>query len=325
MKKTTLVVIMLLTVLIIPTISGCAPAQQEKTFTVGIITPASSMEAVITGIKEGMLEYGYVEGENIIYLYNGPKAGDALAEEAAYMVENVDLLVGLATPGAVAAQKAVKDAAADIPVIYAPISDPVGLGLADRITLPGNNMTGIKSADFVPKELEWLLYIAPKTEKVFAPYNPNDGGAIYGYNLLVEAAQKLDVELITPTISSPEEIQAALDEIPDDIDAIFMLTDSLILSNIEVFVETSREKNLPLTSINYTQVEAGALMAYGPEFVSVGRQTARLIDQVLQGADPSTLPVEDARYFLYVNQKVANELGIIIPDEVLKAAEEIIR
>lgn len=322
MKKQISLSLLVVLMLFTSTLASCSPALEK--ITIGIITPASSMEAVIVGIKEGMTEYGYIEGENITYIYNGPKSGDALTQEANAMIEaNVDILIGLATPGALAAQKAAQGT--DIPVIYAPISDPIGAGLAERITVPGNNMTGVKSADFVPKELEWLLIIAPETEVIYAPYNPNDGGATYGYNLLSETAKILNIEVVSPEVSNSDDIRVALNDMPENIDAIFMLTDSLILSNIESFVAISLEKNLPLTSINYAQVQAGALIAYGPEFVSVGNQTARLIDQVLQGADAGTLPVEDAEYYLYVNQKVANDLGIRLPDEVLKAAEEIVR
>jgi len=322
MKKH-IILSLLIAILILPTLSACSSSTPES-FTIGIVTTASSMEAVIVGIKEGMTEYGYVEGENIVYLYNGPKTGDALTAELAALVDaDVDLLISLATPAALAAQKAV--AGTDIPVLYSPISDPVGIGLANSITSPGNNMTGIKSADFVPKELEWLVLIFPETDKVFAPYNPNDAGSVYGLNLLKEAADTLRIKLITPEIGSSEDISAVLDEMPDDVDAIFMLTDSLILSNIDAFVVAASENKLPLTSINKDQVEAGALLAYGPEFGSVGRQSAHFVDQIIKGANAGSLPVEDANYQLFVNQKVANQLGITIPDEVLKAAEDIIR
>ena len=72
-------------------------------------------------------------------------------------------------------------------------------------------------------------------------------------------------------------------------------------------------------------VKAGALIAYGPEFNSVGWQCSRLADQILDGVDPATLPSEDADYFLYLNQATSTSIGVEFPDEVLKAAEEIIR
>ncbi len=319
MKKA---IFLLLATLLTINLSACKPA--PKTVVIGIVAPASSMEAVIAGIKTGMAEYGYSEGDNIRYIYNGPKTGTALAEEAnALVAQDVDLLVGLATPGALAAQKAV--AGTNIPVVYAPISDPVGVGLANSITVPGNNMTGVKSADFVPKELEWLLFLVPEIKTVYAPYNPDDGGAVYGHNLLVEAAEKLQLTLIEPEIHSPEDITKALENIPPDVDAIFMETDSLVLSHIDDFIATSREKKLPLSTINLSRVEAGALLAYGPEFNAVGQQVARLIELVISGSDAGSLPVEDANYYLYLNQKTAKELGISIPQEALKAAEEIIR
>ena len=322
MRSYILLAIILISLVVLPTATACTP--QADHITIGIITPAASMEAVIVGFKAAMAENGYVDGENITYIYNGPKTGDALTEEAALLVaQQVDLILSLATPGAIAAQAAV--AGTDIPVVYAPISDPVGIGLANSITAPGNNMTGIKSADFVPKELEWLLYIAPHIKTVFAPYNPSDAGAVYGYNLLLDAAKKLNVDIISPKTSSPDEISEALDAMPEGVDAIFMLTDSQVLSSIDTFVAAADARNLPLTSINLAQTQAGALFAYGPDFGSVGQQAARLVDQILKGADAGSLPVEDAQYFLYLNQKVATDQGIIFPDEVLKAAEEIIR
>ena len=305
-------------------ITACTPA--EKTITVGIVTPAGSMEPVIQGFKDGMAERGYIEGENITYIYSGPLGADTAVLEAEvqrFVDEKVDLVLALATPGALAAKKIV--AGTDIPVVYAPISDPVGAGLAESILAPGNNMTGIKSGGFVAKELEWLMRVAPETQKIFAPYNPNDNGAVSGWQQLNETAQTFGVELVTPEVTTPDEIPNVLASMPADIDALFMLTDSMILSRVADFVAVSLEKQLPLTSINIAQVEAGALMSYGPEFVSVGVQAARLADQILKGTEAGVLPVEEAEYQLFLNQKSADAIGITFPDEAIIAAEEIIR
>jgi len=325
MKKISTVLI--LAVLIISSamsLVACAP--QQKTFTIGIVSPASSMEPVIQGFKDGMVERGYIEGETLNYIYNGPLGGDAATLEAevqSFVDEEVDLILALATPGAMAAKKVT--AGTNIPVIFAPISDPIGAGFAESMTQPGGNMTGIRSGTFVGKELEWLNRVVPDATKIFAPYNPNDSAAVYGYNQLADAAASLGLEIVAPGVTSPDDIPATLANMPDDIDALFMLTDSMILSRISDFVATATEKGLPLTSINISQVQAGAMMAYGPEFNSVGQQCSRLADQILKGGDPATTPVEDAEYFLYLNQKVANDIGVVFSDEVLKAAEDIVR
>lgn len=315
----------LITVIIALQISACV-SQGNKKITIGIISPAASMGPVIQGFKDGMTAKGYVEGENVTYIYNGPLGTDAATLEAevkSFVDAKVDLIYALATPGALAAKNAT--AGSNIHVIFAPISDPVGIGLVASMTVPGGNMTGVRSGTFVGKELEWLHRITPEATKIFAPYNPNDSAAIYGRDQLLESAKTFGIEVVAPEVATPEEVPTALANMPEDIDALFMLTDSMILSRIDDFVAIATEKKLPLTSINISQVQAGALMAYGPEFISVGQQCSRLADQVLKGADPATLPSEDAEYFLYLNQKVADSIGIVFPDEVLKAAKTIVR
>jgi putative ABC transport system substrate-binding protein len=229
----------------------------------------------------------------------------------------------LAIPGTAAAFKVT--AGTDIPVVYTPISDPVGAGFAESYTNPGGNMTGIRVGGFVPKNLEWLTVIAPDTKKVYAPYNPKDQAAVYGRDLLFETAAKFGIEVVSPEAASADDIPAMLAEMPEDVDAIFILTDSMILSRIDDFVLVSKERKIPVTSFSFGQVNAGAVMAFGPNFVATGSQAAGLADQILKGADAGSLPVEESEYFLYLNQAVANELGITLPDQALNAAEEIVR
>jgi len=317
--------IALTTIVTMLQVTACA-SHGKETITIGIVSPATSMEPVIQGFKDGMADKGHIEGENITYIYNGPLGADSVALEAevkSFVEAKVDLIYALATPGSLAAKNATDGT--EFPVVFAPISDPVGIGLVNSMTSPGGNMTGVRSGTFVGKELEWLYRIAPNINKIYAPYNPNDSAAKYGLNQLLDTAQTFGIEVVAPEVTTPEEVPNSLVNMPEDIDALFMLTDSMILSRINDFVSVATEKHLPLTSINISQVQAGALMAYGPEFNSVGWQCSRLADQILRGADPATLPSEDAEYFLYLNQKVASSIGIEFPDEVLKAAEEIVR
>ena len=316
---------LLTTIIVAFQATACAP-QGNKIFTIGIVSPAPSMEPVIQGFKDGLTDKGYVEGENVTYIYNGSLGADFAALETevqSFIDAKVDLIYALATPGSIAAKNVT--AGTNIPVVFAPISDPVGAGLVASMTAPGGNMTGVRSGTFVAKELEWLNRIVPDANKILAPYNPNDSAAKYGLAQLLDAANTFDIEVVAPEVATPEEIPTALANMPDDIDALFMMTDSMILSRISDFVAVASEKKLPLTSINISGVQAGALIAYGPDFSSVGWQCSRLADQILRGSDPATLPSEDAEYFLYLNQKVADSIGIEFPDEVLKTAEDIVR
>jgi putative ABC transport system substrate-binding protein len=317
------IMLVLVLVLILPA-AACAP--QTKTYTIGVVSPASSMEPVLQGFKEGMAERGFVEGKNVTYIYNGPLGSDAAKLEAEvqnFVNARVDMILALATPSTVAAQKVT--AGSDIPVVFTPISDPLGAGFVNSLDKPGGNMTGVRNGGFTPKNLEWLVTIVPGIKKIYAPYNPNDKSAIFARGLLLETAAKLNVEVLTPEVLNADEIPAVIANMPDDIDAIFCMSDSMILSRVADFVAEGNKRKIPVTAVSRPHVEAGTLMSFGSEFITVGKQTANVAAQILNGADPATLPVEESEYFLFVNQKTATLLGIAIPDEALKAAAGIIR
>jgi putative ABC transport system substrate-binding protein len=306
-------------------IAGCAP-QKKSSFVIGVVSPAPSMEPVLQGFKDGMAEKGFVEGKNVTYIYHGPLGSDAAkleAEVQSFVDAKVDLILSLATPATVAAQKVT--AGTKIPVVFTPISDPLGAGFVKSINKPGGNMTGVRNGGFTPKNLEWLKTIVPSIKKIYAPYNPKDKSAIFARGLLLETATKLGIEVVTPEIASADDIPGVLAKMPEDINAIFCISDSMVLSRVADIVAAANERKIPVTAVSRAHVEAGTLMGFGSEFNTVGKQTAGVAAQILNGADPATLPVEESEYFLYLNQKTANSLGITLPDEALKAAAGVIR
>ena len=79
-----------------------------------------------------MVELGYVEGETIVYesVTFDPDQTEQLLTAAQDMVNQpVDLILGVGTQGALTAQQVTQNN--DIPVIFAGINDPVGIGLVD--------------------------------------------------------------------------------------------------------------------------------------------------------------------------------------------------
>lgn len=307
-------------------VSGCGAAEPEKDgYTVGILSLGQSLEPVVNGFKEGMTERGYVEGENITYVYSGPATSeDQLPAKLQEVMESpVDLLLTLSIPPTVLAQQATEGS--DIPIVFAPINDPVATGIVQSLTDPGGNITGIKAGGFLPKELEWLLQISPNTERVFLPTNPTSQGAMQGLQQLQSAAAQLNVEIVVAEFTTEEMLLDLLNNIPDDVDAVMMITDSLILSHASDFIRAANGRQLPLASISLAQVQAGALFSFGPEFFPMGKQAARLVDQVLQGTAAGDLPIETAEFLLNINQKTAQTIGLQIPDNVLRQADTVIR
>jgi putative ABC transport system substrate-binding protein len=316
-------------VLLVLLLAGCGSDKDQNgesgDYTIGIINLVPIMDDIVDGFKSQMVELGYVEGENLTYVYDGPAGSidnlDSLAQE---LVEaDVDLILSLSTPATQAVQRATAEK--PIPCVFAPLQDPVGSGLVPSLREPGGNMTGVTSGLSEGKRLEWLTLAAPNVKRVYIIYNTDDPAPVAALELVSEAADQLGVELIPQPARNAEEVATAIENIPDDVDAIMIVPDAVVGQSIEDLVTASIERKLPFLATAGDLVADGALMSYGVETVSIGEQTARLADHILKGADPADMPVEVAEHFLTINLQTAEAIGLEIPDDVLRQADTIIR
>ena len=300
---------------------------QPKTVAIGVVNPTLTLDPVLDGFKAGMAKLGYIEGNNITYIYQGPTGSiKSLGPAIQKLIEaKVDLIFSASTPATIQARQAAEGIG--IPVVFGPVNDPVKSGIVGSLRNPGGMVTGImaSSAVFVPKGLEWLLAIAPDTELIFVPHNPGDKSSVIGLNALQKAADTYRVELIVREIYKPEEVDDISEYITEGVDAVFLLPDNLVLTRTNDFIKISYERALPLASSIYPHAKAGALMGYGFDSASIGQQAARIAHQVLDGVRPTDLPVETSEFFLGINLKTAQTIGLDIPDEILRQADHIVR
>jgi putative ABC transport system substrate-binding protein len=298
---------------------------QPKTFTIGVINLTPVLDPVFEGFKAGMTEQGYIEGENVTYIYEGATGSiDKLDAVAQGLVgADVDLILSLSTPATLAAQQATTGT--DIPIVFAPLTDPVGAGIVQSLPQPGGNATGVTFGIQEAQRLAWLLKTDPTIEQIYIPYNSDDQSPVLALEVVEEAASKLGVEIVTREARNVEEIVAATENIPETADAVFILPDSLVTTGIPDFVKATIELGLPLSVPTGEQVEEGALMSFSFSFFASGEQAARLADQILKGAKPADIPVETAEVFLIINLQAAEAIGLEVPYDVLEAADTIIR
>jgi putative tryptophan/tyrosine transport system substrate-binding protein len=299
-------------------------AQAKESYTIGVVNYVPALDAVFEGFKAEMAEQGYVEGENVTYLYNGlvepdPQATDR--EVNSLLDQDVDLFLTLGTLPTLRAKQAVEGT--EIPVIFAPVINPVEEGVVDSIRQPGGNVTGVQNGNTIAKALEWLLKIAPPATKVYVPYHPEDKVAVTSIKPLSEIASTLGVELMLGEAHSQEEVIATLESLPQD--TVVFLIPSPSLEPSSNFIEVAVKHDLAVGSTNHSQSGAGALVSYGANFFAMGGQAARLADQALHGIHPGELPVETAEYFLNINLKTAEAIGLDISDEILRQADTVIR
>jgi putative ABC transport system substrate-binding protein len=306
-------------------LNGCAGFAKPKTYTIGVINLAPTLEDTINGFKEGMTELGYIEGENVNYIYAGPAGSidklDGLAQEL--VNAKVDLIFSISTPATQAAQRAT--ASNNIPVVFGILTDPVGAGVVTSLAQPGGNITGVTFGPQEAQRLVWLTKIAPDVKRVYIIYNSNDNSAKLAFGAASETAEKLGLEIVSREARNPDEIVAALTEFPEDVDALYLLPDSQTEAKLADILAVANSHHLPTSVANVDVVADGPLYSYAMKQAPTGKQAARLADQILQGIKPADLPVETTEFFLAINLKTAQAIGITIPDNILSQADTIYR
>ena len=316
-----LTLICILSVLVL----GCDPLEKKpKKHIIGIVNLTPRLDAVIEGFKAGLAAQGYIEGKNIEYIYQGPATSPAdlepILDELIKM--DVDLIFCLTTPAAKKAKMAVSGL--DIPIVFAPIYAPVRSGIVSGIVEHKENITGVKIGGNSPKALEWLLKIDPEIKRVFVPFDRENSATRQSYMDLSKGASKLGVELVVSELSTLNELKDAFSGMPEDVDAIWLLNSFFLVSNIDLFMEKVYERRIPIGAAA-SQHRAGVLVTYGQFHERTGKQAGHLADKVLRGAPARELPVEMSDFFLGINLRTAQRIGLEVPEEVLEHADSIVR
>lgn len=299
--------------------------EKSRYFTLGLATNNPNGLKNVQGFKDGMTSLGWIEGENVNYIFAGePVKGDALSTTLQRMVEaKVDLIFTAGTPTGIAAHKAT--AGTNIPVVFGVIADPIVAGVMDNLIHPGGNMTGVMLSRNQAKRFELLLELVPDVKRVFIPFNPDDAAPTSAIVQIYELASNFGIELVEGLARNNDEVLRLLANIPEDIDAIFMLPDSTVNARVDDLIAAAIKRKLPVSAPSLIQVERGALAAYGIIHHEAGMQAAHIANQILKGADPGNLPVETAEFHLGINLQTAGAIGLEIPFEILQQAEVIIR
>ncbi|MBU4262672.1 MAG: ABC transporter substrate-binding protein [Proteobacteria bacterium] len=303
------------------------PAAEEKNHlpVIAVLLYSKHFPRALEGFKAGLREKGYIEGENISYLFNGPtekiEALDAAMDRL--LAGQPDLIFAVTTPAACAARRATR--ANNIPVVFAPVNDPIAAGLTQSIKHPGENITGVMVADSEGKRLQWTTEIAPYIQTVLLPYNPNDKSSMKSLQNVRAAGAVLGLKIIAEEVRNNKDIRALINHCPEGIDSIFLPCDALIESRIDDFVALSLAKKIILSVTRREMLEKGALFNYGFDSFKLGKQAARLADQILKGTKPEDLPIEIAEEYFDLNLKTADAIGLPISEYILRLAHLLIR
>jgi putative ABC transport system substrate-binding protein len=302
-----------------------ARAQQSgKIWRMGFI--AHGHESFYDALFEGLRDYGYVEGQNLIVERRFAGGNAALFNDfAAEMVRlNVDVIVVVTTPAAIA----VKNVTTTIPIVHPNAIDPLKTGLIASLAHPGGNLTGGAqlTAEASAKRLQILKKVVPKLSRAAALWNPENSAIGFAFQETQGAAGALGVTLQSHEVRGPQDFAgafAAIDQEPPD--ALLALQDAVTMQQRNEITDFAIRERLPSMFQGKGWAQAGGLMSYGEDLAAMYRRAAYFGDRIFKGAKPADVPVEQATKFeLAVNLKTANAIGVTIPDAILATADTVI-
>lgn len=303
-----------------------ARAQTTKVAQIGFVSWwPPEMSAHFEALREGLRELGYIEGTTInleAHFTSGDR--DRTTEVVHRFVRlGVDILVASTTPVAHIA----KNATRTIPIVMAPVADPLATGLVASLSRPGGNVTGLTSTgpDLGEKRLEMLREMKRGLRTIAflgSSADPNAKTYIHG---MQKAADRLGVRLIVHLVDGPNHIEAAIFEGLRRQGAEAVFIQPIFTGHHEKIVALALKAELAAVGQYPQYAEAGGLLAFGLDDLVLMRRAAYYVDRILKGALPATLPVEQpTKYMLVINARTAKTLGWTIPESLEIRADRII-
>lgn len=305
------------------------PAHAQPAMPVVGILITSVDETVMAAIRRGLERGGYVEGRNVAIVVRSAEGDfERLPQLAAELVERqVSVIVawGSNVPGRVA-----KAATSKIPIVFLYGGDPIADGLVRNFNRPGGNVTGVtlSNSALLAKRLELARSVVPGLADVAVLINPKTGPLAQGQVKDAEAAApKLGLRPHFFEASSNEELDRAFAAMQGaKVGALVTSTDPLFSFALRhKVVALAAQYRLPTIYGLRTGPDSGGLISYGTDIVSANEQVGAYVARILKGDRAGDLPVvQGARFETVINLKTAKAIGLQIPPQVLRSADEVI-
>lgn len=278
-----------------------------------------SLDNCRTGFLQGLEEAGLKE--NVDYKLDFQNAGfdDSIDSQIAqkFADEDAALMVGIATPSAVACYNAAEEK--DIPVIFIAVTDPAGA------KLDSGNVTGTSDVLPVEGQLQLIRELQPDAKTIGIIYTTSESNSLYSIGVYEEKAADYGFTIDAVAVTAQSEVTQAVDKLlSDGVDCLSNLTDNNVVGVLPAILEKTNAAGVPVYGSEVEQVKLGCVAGAGLDYVKLGTQTGAMAAKILKGESTcADLPYEIIEnYDLYVNSKALSELNITLPDSLAAEAVE---
>ena len=326
MKK--IITLLLMVTMISSLLIGCGTkedttvgSQKDKVFRIGVnqLVSHAALDASYQGFVDALAEAGYVDGEKITIDFQNAQGDQSIANTIATKLvnDNNDLILAIATPSAQAMANATKD----IPILITAVTDPEGSGLVETNAAPGGNVSGTSDLTPVNVQIELITKLVPNAKKIAILYCSSETNSKIQADLALEAAEEFGLEAMEATVSNSNEIQQVVQSLVGKVDAIYAPTDNIIAAGMTTVAMIANQNGIPVICGEEGMVDKGGLATFGINYYKLGRLTGEQAVKIIEGTATTKdmpiayLPFEE--FALTINEEVATQLGIVIPEELL--------
>jgi putative ABC transport system substrate-binding protein len=307
----------------------CAARAQQSIPTIGFLSGRSraESEALLKQFRKGLAEAGFAEGRNVRIEYRWAEGRyDRLPALAAELIDLRATLI-VATSGNVTSLAA-KAATSTVPIVFLQGGDPVKTGLVASFNRPGGNVTGVSLfiSELAGKRLELLREVAPKAMIIGILANPNNPSAVSEARDVEVRAASLGLGAQLLHVRGADDLEPAFATAASaKVDAILVANDPFLIDIKDQLVRIAAARAIPVVYFTRDFVEAGGLVSYGASIGDGYHKVGTYAGQILMGAKPADLPVQQPTKFeLVINLKTAKALGIEPSLSLQARADEVI-
>lgn len=283
----------------------------------------TSLNQIYESMLDELTVLGYENGKNCIIDYKNAQGERTNITSIVQIFEGSlpDVVVAIATPSAQGAMSLTNQ----IPVIFSAVTDPIEAGLMSSLDHPDHNMTGTSDAVQVDQIIELALEIQPDAKTVGYIYNPGEANSVSNLKLLKEVCLEKSLNLLEAGISSSADLSTAAAILCDQVDFIFVANDNTVAGAMPALAQIAIEKKIPVYTGADSMVIDGGFSTKGIDYTDLGKETAKMVHQVLNGAKPSELPVKVFKddLYIYVNKHTADQLNLVLPQTVTSSEKYI--
>lgn len=303
---------------------GCAsPNSERSVYKIGVLQLADhpSLDAAYDGFIAELNNPVGEEAYELVYHNALGEAANVTVMAQQLVDEKVDLIYAIATNAAQAVYAVTQGT--DIPLVFNAITDPIDAGLVESMEKPGFHATGVSDVAPIDIQVALIKEILPEAKNIGILYNTGEANSPVQIEIAEREAEKFELTIIKQGVSNTSEIETATSQLLSQVDVIYNITDNMIVNATAQVVSLANDANVPVFAAEAGQMDQGILASDSIDYTNLGHlagEIARLI--LVEGKTPSDIPVKTVtETVLYLNIDVAQNLGIVLSDDIMARAK----